>query len=156
MLKEILIVFFSSFLPISELRGSIPLGILVFNLSPVLVYFISVLGNFLVVPPILLFLRYLSEFLMHKVYFFNRLLNYVFSRTRNHHLHKFEKWEHWALLVLVAIPLPFTGAWTGAVAAFLFGVPFKKSLFLILLGLVVAGIIVTGISILGEGAVRGF
>lgn len=149
-MTDLLIVFGASALPVIELRGAIPLGIFIYDLPPLWVFFVAVLGNFLVIPFILFFLKYISEFLMHRFYFFNRMLNYVFSRTRAHHLHKFEKWEHWALLVLVAIPLPFTGAWTGAVAAFIFGIPFKRSLVLIFLGVVIAGIIVTGLSMIPE------
>jgi len=149
-MTELLIVFGASALPITELRGAIPLGIFVYHLPPFWVFCVAVLGNFLIVPFVLLFLKYLSEFLMHRFYFFNRLLNWVFSRTRAHHLHKFERWEHWALLVLVAIPLPFTGAWTGTTAAFIFDIPFKKSLVLIFSGVVIAGIIVTGLSLIPE------
>jgi len=105
---------------------------------------------------ILIFLKYFSEFLMQRVYFFNRLLNYVFSKTRDRHFKKFEKWEHWALIILVAIPLPLTGAWTGSLAAFLFDIPFKKSLWLILLGVIIAGIIVTALSLLGNGVISWF
>ncbi len=148
---EFFLVFLASMSPIFELRGSIPLGILYFNLSPVLVFIISVLGNFLIVPVLLIFLNKFSDFLMRKSYFFNKLLNWVFARTRAHHAHKFEKYEHWALFVLVAIPLPLTGVWTGSVATFLFGVPFKRSLQIIFGGLMVAGVIVTALSVFGNG-----
>jgi len=144
---EILLIFLTGIMPVSELRGAIPLGIFVFKLNPMLVFLVAIFGNFLIVPFLLIFLKYFSELLMKRFYFCNRFLNYIFSRTRAHHQHKFEKWEHWALVVLVAIPLPFTGAWTGSLAAFLFDIPFKKSLWLILLGIIIAGLIVTGLSL---------
>lgn len=152
MAGELILVFLTSALPVAELRGSIPLGVLAFHLPPIAVYFAAILGNFLIVPFVLIFLKRFSDFLMHRFYFFNRLLNYVFSKTRDHHAHKFEKWEHWALLVLVAIPLPFTGAWTGALAVFLFGIPFRKSLWIIFLGIAIAGIAVSALTLFGLGA----
>lgn len=154
-MTKLLIVFFVGALPIAELRGAIPLGIFGYHLPPVSVFLAAVLGNFLVVPFVLIFLKYLSEFLIHRFYFFNRLLNYVFSRTRARHLRKFEKWECWALFILVAIPLPLTGAWTGAVASFIFDIPFKKSLVLIFLGVFIAGLIVMGASLLGISMANG-
>jgi uncharacterized membrane protein len=126
------------------------LGLFVFKLPVLLVYSTTVLGNFFIVPFVLIFLKSFSEFLMHRIYFFNRFLNYIFSKTRDKHSKKFKKWEHWALVVLVAVPLPFTGAWTGAVAAFLFGIPFKKALWLILLGIAIAGLIVSTLSLLSN------
>jgi len=151
MLKGLFWVFLLSASPIAELRGGIPLGVFVLKLPLVLVCLAAVLGNFLIVPFLLIFLRYFSDFLMHRFYFFNRLLNYVFSKTRDGHAHRFDRWEHWALLILVAIPLPLTGAWTGSVAAFLFGIPFRRTLWVILLGIIIAGLIVASLSLLGNG-----
>ncbi len=151
-MKELALIFLLGASPISELRGAIPLGFLVFKLNIFLVFFVAVLGNFIIVPLALIFLKYFSDFLMSRFYFFNRLLNYIFSRTRANHARKFEKWESWALLVLVAIPLPFTGAWTGSAAAFIFDIPFKRSLVLIFGGIIIAAIIVSFVTILGAGA----
>jgi len=148
-MKELALVFLLGASPIGEIRGAIPVGFLVFKLNIFLVFFVAVLGNCLIVPLSLVFLRYFSDFLMRRFYFFNRLLNYIFSRTRDHHAHKFERWEHWALLALVAIPLPLTGAWTGSLAAFLFGIPIKRSLVLIFSGILIAGIIVSALTLLG-------
>ncbi len=141
-------IFLMGAAPVFELRGAVPLGIFVFKLNPVLVYIAAVFGNFLIVPVLLIFLKNFSEFLMNRFYTINRFLNYIFSKTREHHKHKFEKWEHLALFVLVSLPLPFTGAWTGAIAAFLFGVPFKRALWLIFAGILVSGLIVTILSVL--------
>lgn len=149
MIKELALVFLLGASPVSEIRGAVPVGFFVFKLNIFLVYFVAVLGNFVIVPLVLVFLKYFSDFLIRRFYFFNRFLNYVFLRTRNHHAHKFEKWEHWALLVLVAVPLPFTGAWTGGIAAFLFDISFKKALLLIFGGIVIAGIIVSVLTLTG-------
>ncbi|PIY78741.1 MAG: ligand-binding protein SH3, partial [Parcubacteria group bacterium CG_4_10_14_0_8_um_filter_35_7] len=68
---------------------------------------------------------------------------WLFKRTRSRHSRKFKKWKSLALIVLVAIPLPMTGAWTGSIAAFIFGISYFKALGLIFLGVVIAGLIVT-------------
>jgi uncharacterized membrane protein len=117
MIKELVWVFLLGAFPIAELRGAMPLGIFVFKLPPLIVYLVAVLGNFLIVPLLLIFLKHFSAFLMRKSYFFNRFLNYIFSRTRDHHFHKFERLEHWMLFALVAIPFPLTVAWTACVSA---------------------------------------
>lgn len=150
-MKELALVLILGASPISEVRGAIPVGFAVFKMNIFLVFFVAVLGNFLIVPLVLIFLKYFSDFLIRRFYFFSRLLNYFFSRTRAHHAHKFEKWEHWALLILVAIPLPFTGAWTGSMAAFLFGIPFKRSLVLIYSGILIAAFIVSVLTLAGSG-----
>ena len=84
---------------------------------------------------------------MSKSKFFNRFFTYLFERTRKKHNGKFEKWGALALITFVAIPLPVTGGWSGALAAFVFGIPFKKALPLIFLGVIIAGAIVTGLSL---------
>lgn len=155
MLKDILWVSFLSASPISELKGGIPLGIAGLHLSPLLVFWVAIVANFLIVPLLLIFLHYFSEFLMHRFYYFNRLLSFVFDRTQRKHSQAFEKWEELALLIFVAIPLPMTGAWTGCIAAFLFGIPFKRSMLLIFLGNLIAGLIVTALTLLSIDVVNG-
>jgi uncharacterized membrane protein len=82
----------------------------------------------------------------------NIFFSWLFSRTRHKFFGKYEVWGDLALVIFVAIPLPMTGAWTGAVAAFLFGIDKKKSLFLVTLGAMMAGVIVT-LATLGATAV---
>ncbi len=138
-----LIVLLTSMLPISELRGAIPLAVGVYNMSVAVAFFWAVLGNIIPVIFILWFLKAVSRFLSHRIYFFNRFFNWLFERTRQKHTHKFDRWRNLALVILVAIPLPFTGAWTGALAAFVFGVPIKKAFPLIVVGILIAGVIVS-------------
>jgi uncharacterized membrane protein len=133
--------------PVIELRGSIPIAIEVYGLSLWSSYLWSVIGNIIPIIPVIFFLNYFSEYLSHKFYFFNRFFVWLFERTRQHHKHKFERWESLALLILVAIPLPFTGVWTGSVAAFVFGIPLKKAFLLIFLGSCLAGVAVSLLTI---------
>ncbi len=129
--------------PIVELRGSIPMALGVYHLPVWSSYLFSVLGNIIPVVFILFLLKSVSGFLMRHSNFFNRFLSWLFERTRKKHSAKFERWEEFALIVLVAIPLPFTGAWTGSLCAFVFGIPFKKAFPLIVIGVVIAGLITT-------------
>ena len=141
--SEQITTFLVAMLPIAELRGAIPLAMGIYKMSATSAFFWSVLGNVISVDLVLWLLEPVSKFLSHKNYFWNRFFSWLFAKTRKKHSHKFEIWGALALIAFVAIPLPFTGGWSGAVAAFVFGIEFKKALPLITLGILIAGIIVT-------------
>lgn len=133
-------------LPISEVRGAIPIG-LAFNLPIYTVLLFAVLANFLVVPITFIFLDYLHKHLI-KINSYNKLFNKFVKRTRSRIEHKIgTSTEFLALYLLVAIPLPFTGAYTGTLAAWLFNLNRKKSIFYIFLGILTAATIVTLLSL---------
>jgi uncharacterized membrane protein len=144
---SVIAVFLISMLPVSELRGAIPIAISVYNLSPIEAYFWAVIGNIVPVIFILKYLDAISKFLASKSRIFNSFFLWLFEKTRKNHNHKFEKWGALALITFVAVPLPMTGGWSGAMAAFVFGIPFKKALPLISIGIIIAGIIITGLSV---------
>ncbi|MFH1780519.1 MAG: small multi-drug export protein [Candidatus Nealsonbacteria bacterium] len=127
-------VFLIAMSPVLELRGSIPMALGIYHLPIWSAFLISILGNIVPVAVLLQLLKFVPE---------NRLLSWLFERTRRKHTAKFEQWKEYALIILVAIPLPFTGAWTGSLCAFVFGIPFKKALMLISCGVIIAGLIVT-------------
>lgn len=131
-------------LPISELRGAIPLALIVYEMPIWSAFLLAILGNLIPVILIIWFLNLLiNKFLIHRIYIFNRFFSWLFERTQRKYSKKFERWRDLALVILVAIPLPFTGAWTGALAAFVFGIPIKRAFPLIALGVLIAGAIVT-------------
>ena len=139
-----IIILLTSMLPIAELRGAIPLALTIYNMPVWSAFVFSILGNLIPVIFIIWILDLLvNKLLIHRIYIFNRFFNWLFERTRRKHSGKFEKWRDFALVVLVAIPLPFTGAWTGALAAFVFGIPIKRAFPLIAIGVLIAGTIVT-------------
>lgn len=144
--KEILTLFISM-IPVGELRSSIPIAINIYGLSPLSAFFWSVLGNILISIVLLLILEPISHFLDSHFYLINRFFNWLFERTRKRHSQKFENWGSLALIAFVAIPLPMTGVWSGCLAAFVFGVPFKKSFPSVALGALIAGVVVTLISL---------
>ncbi|MEK7479329.1 MAG: small multi-drug export protein [Patescibacteria group bacterium] len=129
-------------LPIGELRAAIPLAIFRWGISPFYAYTFSVIGNFLPVIPLLWFWEHAAHRIMALHPFFHRALHWVFERTQRKHGKKFETASVFALFVFVAIPLPLTGAWTGTVAAYLFGISFWKSVLAIGAGILVSGLLV--------------
>jgi uncharacterized membrane protein len=136
-----LITFILSTLPISELRGAIPYAITVGDMSWQKAYAISVVGNFVPVVPIVLLIGPVSEYL-RRVRQFDRFFDWLFARTRRKGK-LIERFEILGLILFVAIPLPVTGAWTGSVAAFLFGVRKSVAFPAILCGILIAGVVVT-------------
>jgi len=141
-LQEALIVLLVAALPIGELRAAIPLALIQYDMHPLSVYFLGVVGNMLPVPFLLLFLGKVSN-LLRRISLFDRFLTRLFAYTQRRHSALFNKFGAFALVMFVAIPLPATGAWSGSLAAFLFGVPFKYALPLIALGVMIAGVLVT-------------
>lgn len=139
-------------LPISELRGALPLAYTVYALPLWSSFLWSFLGNTCSVALVLAFLEPVSRFLMQHSRIFKRFFNWLFERTRRKHSKRFERWGALALITFVAIPLPITGGWTGSVAAFVFGIPYRKALPLIVLGILISGLIV---SLLTWGGVQG-
>ena len=144
--KEILTAFIAM-MPLAELRGAIPVAIGIYHLHPLSALFWAVLGNIIPIFFILAAFERLADPLTKRFSLLNRFLNWLFERTRRKHSASFERWGALALIIFVAIPLPMTGAWSGAVAAFVFGIPYKKALLYIFTGVFLAGLIVTAISL---------
>lgn len=142
-------VFLLAMAPISELRGAIPLGIAVLNLSFLKVFLIAFCGNLIPVVFLLLFLEPLSGFLSKNFKIFKRLFDWLFQRTRKKMRPLVEKYGKLAIIIFVAVPLPITGAWTGSIAAFLFGMRFSTAFPLISVGVLIAGGIVSALTLGG-------
>jgi len=149
MIIDWLIVILVSMSPWIELRGAIPIAILEYHWQWWQALPISVLGNMIPVPFILLLLRVVEKEL-RKYPTFNRLIDKLFDKTRKKANTKIEKYEELALILFVAIPLPFTGAWTASLIAYLFNLDIKKSILTIFLGVIIAGLIVTILTITGK------
>lgn len=140
-----LLTIFTGAMPIGEIRAALPLALAVFHFAPLKAYLLALLGNLLPVLPLLLFLQHASSWLMNHSTRFHRFFTWLFSYTRERHRAHFEKYNNWgalALFVFVAVPVPLTGVWSGCLAAFLFGIPLKRSFPAIALGAAVAGLIV--------------
>ncbi len=131
-------VFICSMIPIIELRGAIPLGTAL-GISPWLNYAISVVGNMLPVPIILLFVRVVLDW-MKKVKGLSKIALWVEAKA-DKNKGKIEKYAYLGIFIFVAIPLPGTGAWTGSLIAALMKMKFWKSLLFVFFGVVAAGLI---------------
>lgn len=146
-LSDILVVLALAASPISELRGAIPVAISGFHFPWYYAFLLAIIGNLLPVPFILLFLDSASR-LLSKVCFFDSILKWLFEHTRRRG-RIIERYERIGLALFVAIPLPATGAWTGSLAAVLFGLKFKHAFLSIFVGILIAGVIVTCATLLG-------
>jgi uncharacterized membrane protein len=147
-LSPVWIVLLISMIPIIELRGAIPIAILFFKMDAPLAVGISILGNMLPVPVILLLMdRFFA--LLRKFRWGERFEDWIFKRTRNKGK-VVQKYEAIGLTIFVGIPLPGTGAWTGALAANIFGVAFWRSMLCILLGVLIAAAAVTTLVLTGQ------
>ncbi|UCG52980.1 MAG: small multi-drug export protein [Candidatus Latescibacterota bacterium] len=138
---HVFVTFVLAMLPVSELRGAIPYAITVGKMPCQEAYLISVVANFIPVIPILYFIGPVSEFL-RRWRPFDRFFTWLFARTRRRG-RLIERFEIIGLVLFVAIPLPVTGAWTGSLAAFLFGVRKRVALPAIFAGICMAGVVVT-------------
>jgi len=155
-MTDLIQVFLLSMTPIGELRLSIPMGIAVYHLGAVSVFFVSVIGNLVPAIVLLVFFKSVSAFLSKKSQFFNKIFSWWESNTRQKHLAKVRQYEAVGLALFIAVPLPMTGAWTGALLATLMDLPLKKSVPAILFGVIGAGIIVTALVVLGVNIQRYF
>ena len=148
-MSEELITVIVAALPVSELRGAIPLALLSFKMPLLKLFFLSVLGNLAPVIPLLLFLEPASKRLRHFALWRN-FFDHLFERTRKKAI-LIEKYEALGLALFVAIPLPVTGAWTGCIAASLFKIRFRYAFPAICVGILIAGLIVTSVTLMGKG-----
>lgn len=130
-------------LPLSELRGAIPVAIGVYKLPVWSALLWAVLGNLTPIPVILGFLEPVSNFLRQRSRVCEGFFRWLFARTRRRGDPYFRLYKELGLVLFVAVPLPMTGAWTGSVAAFIFGLSRGRSFFLITLGVLIAAIVVT-------------
>lgn len=137
---KIIGVFFVSLLPIIELRGAIPVAFAL-GLSWQTAMVCSIIGNLLPIPFILIFLEYVFEF-MKKHNILKNLVLKMEEKAQNGSK-KVEKYKFWGLLIFVAIPLPGTGGWTGALIASVMKMNKKHAFLSILGGVIIAGVVVT-------------
>ena len=136
-------VFLVSMLPIVELRGAIPFGVAL-ELDWRMVYLLSVIGNIIPAPFVILFFRPVINFL-EKTKIFGKLAAKIKNRA-NSKVKDVNKYKMLGLCLFVAVPLPGTGAWTGAAAAALMKMRLKYALPMIILGVLIAGVLMMGIS----------
>ena len=143
----------TAMLPFGELRLSIPLAIYQYDLPWYQAFGWSVLGNTLIVPFLLFGLSFSERILTKLPGPFQKLFQWRVARLRVTQSRRFQKYGALALVTLVAIPLPLTGAWSGSLATWLFQIPAYRAIPLIILGVLIAGVIVTSATVVGGSIV---
>ncbi|NQU84120.1 MAG: small multi-drug export protein [Parcubacteria group bacterium] len=137
--------------PFGELRLSLPVALLAYKLPFATAFYLSVIGN--MIPPtfILLFAGKFDKWVENNSgWFFGKAWVKYLARVREKFSGKYARYGLLALVLFVGIPLPMTGAWSGSVAAFIFGLPPKKAWPYIFVGVVMSGVI-TSMVALGVG-----
>jgi len=137
LMRDVALTLLLTILPISELRGGIPLGISL-GLDPVFTLFIAVIANGLMFFPIFLGLCLFYDRLLWRIPFFDRYLESLRRRGKP----TVDRYGFWGLLFFVAIPLPITGVYTATSLAWLLEIDRRKAFLPIAIGVVIAGVIV--------------
>jgi uncharacterized membrane protein len=139
-------VFFIAASPIAELRVAIPLGVGAFGMSVWSASAISVIGNLLPILAVYGVGELWIRWTRGQQGILRRLTDDFLLRSQRRFAADYAKYGMIALPIFVGIPLPMTGAWTGAAAAFLLGIPFRHAFPLIALGVVIAAAIVASLT----------
>ena len=144
MFKAAIITFLMAMVPVIELRGAIPYGVIA-GLSVPVAFVLAVLGNLTPIPVLVVFTRKVFEWLRKKSSGLDRFVSRLEAKAEKNK-DVVLKYEFWGLVLLVAIPLPGTGAWTGALVAAMMDMRLKRAMPAIILGVLIAGVIVTTIT----------
>lgn len=146
-------VFWLSMIPLTEMQVSIPVGLAVYSLPWWQVFVVAIVGN--MIPGI--FIVYVLP-LIHAWVVKQRLLGNMMTKFLVSAEKKFSgdyaKYGAWGLVAFIGLPFPLTGVYTAAVAIFVFNIPFKKALPLLLIAVILAAVVLTLITVFANGAVR--
>ena len=142
-IPEELVAFVISLFPVLECRGGM-IAARIMEIPFVTAFLLCYLGNMLPIPFIILFIRKIFDFL-RRFKFFEKIIVKLEAKTEKNK-EKVLRYKSWGLLIFVAIPLPGTGGWTGALMAALLDIPFKRALPVIAIGVLVAGFIMSGLT----------
>ena len=138
--------FLLSMVPVIELRGAIPIATEIHGLNFWIAITVSIIGNMLPVPFIIVFIRKVFDWMRRHMPKLNGLVSKLEERAEKHKKTVL-KYEFWGLFILVAIPLPGTGAWTGALVAAMMDMQLKRAVPAILFGVVTAAAIVSFVTL---------
>jgi uncharacterized membrane protein len=136
-----LVVFMLGAMPVSEVRGAIPVGAWTFHYDIPKTVGLAVLGNLTIVYPLLVFL-YAFSHRCRRIPLCGRFLDWWFARVQRK-LDRANPVKFWAVLLFVAVPFPLTGAWSGCVAAYLLGMRVRNAAGAVALGVLIAATIVS-------------
>ncbi len=141
MFKDIFFTFLISISPFGEARAGIPYGELS-GLPILLVFIVGLTANLLVFPFFYRLIEFCNKRFLRNTYYRKGAL-YLSTRARTKTKKFLKKYGVWGLMVFVMIPLPVTGAYIGTIAAYIFGISYRKSLIAISIGILISSIMVT-------------
>lgn len=141
LIGQIIMTLFISMVPVIELRGAIPIATAA-GLNFWIAIAVSIIGNLIPVPFIIIFIKKIFAFLRTKSEWLNNLVTRLEKRAERKS-DTVKKCAFWGLFLFVAIPLPGTGAWTGALIAAMLDMPLKKAFPAIAIGVLGAAVIVS-------------
>ena len=141
---QILMTFLISMVPVIELRGAIPVATGA-GLSPWIAIPVAIIGNLLPIPFIILFIKKILAWMRKTSPKLNKIVDKMEAKAEKNK-EKVLRYAFWGLAIFVAIPLPGTGAWTGALVAAMLDMPLKKAFPSILIGVLGAGAIISFVS----------
>ncbi|MBI2576182.1 small multi-drug export protein [Candidatus Woesearchaeota archaeon] len=154
-LNDILNISWITFLPFLELRASIPYGLVATKLHWSVVLIIAAGANIILGILLYLAIGNIVSFAQKNRFLDSWYRQYV-ERTQRRIKPLVDKYGEWALAVFIGIPLPGTGVYSGALAGYLLGMPFRKFLIAAIAGVVIAGVLVVVVSLTGIEAFRVF
>ncbi len=141
-------VFLLAMMPIIEVRGSVPLAIGFYNMSPLSAIIWSFLGNITAGFLVIVTAMPVVHWVIARYATIRRVWEKYIHRIETRNRAAFEKWGAVALVLFVAIPLPMTGVFAGAVASIIFQVPMRRSLPLLLIGSIIASVLVMVVTVI--------
>ena len=144
LIGKIIITFFVSMVPVIELRGAIPIATGM-GLSPWVAIPVAIVGNLVPIPFIIIFIKKIFAWMRKISPKLNKVVDKMEQKAEKNK-EKVLRYAFWGLVLFVAIPLPGTGAWTGALVAAMLDMPLKKALPSIILGVLIAGAVVAFVS----------
>ncbi|MBQ1989222.1 MAG: small multi-drug export protein [Clostridia bacterium] len=141
---KIITTFFISMVPIIELRGAIPYATGM-GLSPWIAIPVAMVGNLVPIPFIIIFIKRIFAWMRNVSPKLNKVVDKMEAKA-DKNKDKILKYAFWGLALFVGIPLPGTGAWTGALVAAMLDMPLKKAFPSVIIGVLIAGAIMSFIS----------
>ena len=146
-IRDLIIIAVLTLFPFLELRASIPYGIAV-GYSWWVVFVVAVVFNIILAPIVYFFWKKLIH-LLRWIKFIDKLYHKTIKRVQKKSKKYVEKYGELGLAIFIGIPLPGSGVWSGALAANIFGLKFRKYLVASIIGVLIAGIMVTIIMVSG-------
>ncbi|MFH0867710.1 MAG: small multi-drug export protein [Candidatus Woesearchaeota archaeon] len=151
LLNSILLIIAVTFIPFLELRASIPYGILILKMPWLPVFIIAVIANIILGPIVYFFLDKVI-YIFLRIKFINNIYQNYMGKTQKK-IHKYvEKYGSAAVAIFIGIPLPGSGSYSGALAAYIIGLGYKKFIIANLIGVLIAGVIVAIVTLTGATA----